>query len=486
MSVSEPASQPPPPKITRLAHAAFGLAGAALGATSTGVNFFLLLYYAQVARLDPMLTGLALAVALIVDGIADPVVGSISDRWASKWGRRHPFLYASVVPMTLSYIAIWFPPFGPENQAGLFGYLLVMSIVLRLSLTLLDVPTNALIAELTSDYDTRTKLSAAKTSLSWTAANFIGIIMYAVWLQDDAGPGSGLLRQQGYQDAALVIGAIIFVVAIAVPLSLTQFIPYLRSMTMRRSKAKPRLFKNLLETYSNPSIRAALASAIFFAAGVGLTQALWVYFLSFFWAMPASAVNAVQLSYLAASLVAMWLLPLIARNRDKRKLAIQISIIFWIWDVAPIALRLVGLMPPNGSDALIWTLCFAGFVDGVLFNMVIAIVLSMLTDVVEDNLIRTGRREEGAVLAGQTLVAKTSTALGTLMGAGVLVLAQFPADAVSANAIGADVFTRLGVIFVGAMWLLGAISTWFLTRYSITREKHHENLQRAQALPWAP
>jgi glycoside/pentoside/hexuronide:cation symporter, GPH family len=476
--LSKTDTAPPPPKITSLTQTAFGLAGVTLGATSTGVNFFLLLYYVQVA----LLAGLALAIALIVDGIADPLVGVMSDRLRSRLGRRHPFLFAAIAPMALSYYAIWFPPFGAENQAGLFCFLLAMTIALRLSLTLLDVPTNALIAELTHDYDTRTRLSAAKTALSWTSANFIGIIMYAVWLQDTSGPGSGLLRQEGYQDAALTIGALVFVFALAVPLSLMRFVPYLRALSAHAAAAPTNIFKNLLETYSNPSIRAALASAIFFAAGVGLTQALWVYFLSFFWAMPASAVNAVQIAYLCASLVAMWLLPSLARGRDKRALAIRLSIAFWIWDVAPIALRLVGLMPANGTDALIWTLCFHGFVDGVLFNMVIAIVLSMLTDVVEDNQLRTGRREEGAVLAGQTLVTKTSTALGTLLGAGVLILAQFPTDALNADAVGQDVFVRLGAVFVCAMWLLGAISTWCLTRYVITREKHADNLARVQAL----
>ena len=98
-------------------------------------------------------------------------------------------------------------------------------------------------------------------------------------------------------------------------------------------------------------------------------------------------------------------------------------------DVAPIALRLAGLMPAQGSPALVPALVAFGFADGVLFNMVLAIVLSMLTDAVEDNLLRTGRREEGVVLAGQTLVTKASTALGTILGAGLLTAVRFPHEA---------------------------------------------------------
>lgn len=467
------------------AHTAFALSGAVLGATNTGVNFFILIYYDQVLHLAPALAGLALALALIVDGVADPLVGWLSDRWRSSQGRRHPFLYASVVPMALSYWAIWYPPFGPHQQGALFGYLLVTTVALRLSITLFDVPSNALIPELTQDYETRTAFAAAKTSLNWTTANLVGIVSYAVWLKDDPalGAGSGMLRRAGYEHGAIWIGGLTLLAAAAVPLLLRPWVPWLRRLPPPPAAPSPaKLFGELLQTYSNGSILALLLSAVFFAAGMGLTQALWVYFLSFFWNLGSASVNAIQGAYLAAALFAWWALPKISAGRDKRKLAVTLSIVFWLNDVAPIALRLVGLMPANGSPALVPMLMVFGFLDGLLINMVLALVLSMLTDVVEDNLIKTGRREEGVVLAGQTLVTKASTALGTLLGSLVLSLVRFP-QGTAAGHIGLDVVFRLGAWFVPAMWLLGLASTISLSRYGISRAEHERAVERLNETP---
>ena len=464
---------PPSEWVTSLA---FALSGSVLGATSTGVNFFLLVYYNQVIGLAPWLAGLALGLALIVDGIADPMVGIVSDRLRSRWGRRHPPIVAAIVPMTLSYIALWYPPVDGGQQGALFAYLLALTVILRVSISLFDVPSNALIAELTQDYDRRTAYAAAKTSFNWMTANLVGIVIYAVWLADPPGsaPGTGVMNRIGYQQAAVWIGGLVLIVAALVPVALAGWIPRLRRLVPPPSTKPLAVLREVLETYSNGSILALLASAMLFAAGVGLTQALWVYFLSYFWALSAHQVNLVQLSYLVAALVAWRLLPRLSRGLDKRRLFLVLSIIFWVDDVAPIALRLIGLMPANGSSALTPVLMGFGFIDGVLFNMVIATVLSMLTDVVEDNLVRTGRREEGVVLAGQTLVTKASTAIGTVLGAGLLAVVHFPQGGAPA-ALPADTAWALGAWFVPSMWALGLVSTLSMTRYRITREGHDAN-----------
>lgn len=462
----------------RATGAAFALAGVVVGAISTGINFFVLLYYHQVLGLDPLLAGLALALALVIDGIADPLVGWLSDRWRSRLGRRHPFLYASILPMAAAYVALWYPPVGADQQGWLFVYLLATTVALRLSITLFDVPTNALIPELTGDYDRRTAWAQAKTSLNWATANVVGIVAYGVFLADAPGApaGSGVLRQSGHQAAALWTAGLVFAAALAVPLLLRPWIPHLARARPRTGPATPgAVLRDVVAAYTNPALVALLASAVFFAAGMGLTQALWVYFLSFFWSLSETGVNVVQTAYLVAAVTAWIAVPRAARGRDKRRLAIGLSVLFWLIDVAPIALRLGGLMPGNASPALIPTLVVFAFLDGLLINAVLGLVLSMLTDVVEDNQVRTGRRDEGLVLAGQTLVTKAAAALGTILGSAVLLAVKFP-EGEAATSIGPDVAFRLGATFVGAMWLLGIASTVTLTRYGITRARHQANL----------
>ena len=83
-------------------------------------SLFLLFYYQQVVELDPVLCGLALFLALGFDAISDPVIGAVSDSFRSSMGRRHPFMYASIIPLGLSYFAVFSPPMG-MSLAGIDG-----------------------------------------------------------------------------------------------------------------------------------------------------------------------------------------------------------------------------------------------------------------------------------------------------------------------------------------------------------------------------
>ena len=79
---------------SRLIRISFAASGIAQGLIANGLSYFLLLYYSQVLGLDPALAGLAMMIALVFDAISDPLVGAWSDRLRSRWGRRHPFLFA--------------------------------------------------------------------------------------------------------------------------------------------------------------------------------------------------------------------------------------------------------------------------------------------------------------------------------------------------------------------------------------------------------
>ena len=87
---------------------------------------FLLLFYSQVVGLDARLVGIAITAALVIDAISDPIVGYWSDNLRSRWGRRHPFMYAAAIPVSLSYFFLWSPPLD-WSQMELFWYLLIMA-----------------------------------------------------------------------------------------------------------------------------------------------------------------------------------------------------------------------------------------------------------------------------------------------------------------------------------------------------------------------
>lgn len=476
------------PVIDRRVVAAFSAGGAAIGITSSGLNVLLLLYYHQIMHLQPALAGLALALGLVIDGVADPLVGGWSDRMRHRLGRRHPFLLAAVVPLAICYAIIWFPPVAPGDQVGLFLYLLVTAMALRLALTFFDVPANALVAEMTRDYEARTRLTSAKVSASWMMANLTGIMMYAIWLKDAPGApaGSGLLSADGYKVAAFWLGGMILICAAALPLLLWSHLPYLRRIAEDQALAPARaqrrgIGESLSRLYGERSVRALLATSLFLAVAQGVGQSLWAYLYMMFWGLAGTELNLLQGAYLVAGAAVMLLLPLFARGRDKRRMALAVGSIFWVFNVAAIAARLVGLAPAEGPALMVF-LCIHALVDALLLNMLLSLKMSMLTDAVEAVALQSGRREEGAILAGQTLVAKVSGAVGTMLAAGVLAAIAFPEDA---EKISPQALSDLGSSYVVVILALGLGSMIALWGYRISRTDHQHHvltLERAEAL----
>ena len=143
---------------------AYGSGAAANGIKNNGFEYFLLFYYSQVLGVDSALVGATLMIAMFVDGISDPIVGYWSDNLKTRLGRRHPFMYASIIPVAVAYIFAWNPPEGMTGNA-LFPYLLMITILVRIAYTFYEVPSSALVAELTDDYDERTSFCRFDTSL---------------------------------------------------------------------------------------------------------------------------------------------------------------------------------------------------------------------------------------------------------------------------------------------------------------------------------
>ena len=88
----------------------YGFGSISFGIKNNGFSYFVLFVYSSVLGLPAWMTGLALNLVLIADAITDPLVGYYSDRTRSRWGRRHPFMYAAALPVAITYYFLWTPP----------------------------------------------------------------------------------------------------------------------------------------------------------------------------------------------------------------------------------------------------------------------------------------------------------------------------------------------------------------------------------------
>jgi Na+/melibiose symporter and related transporters len=158
----------------------YGLGSIAVGIKNNLLGTYLLIYYNQVLEVNALLVTAALFIALMIDAFTDPMVGIWSDRVRSKWGRRHPFMYAAIIPFAFSYYFILQDP-GNLSQTEHFVRLVFLMFILRLSMTFYEIPRGALAPELTKDYDQRTQISGIGMALGWIGGAGIDYIYRAYY-----------------------------------------------------------------------------------------------------------------------------------------------------------------------------------------------------------------------------------------------------------------------------------------------------------------
>jgi GPH family glycoside/pentoside/hexuronide:cation symporter len=134
----------------------------------------------QSLGMSPILWGLIFFLPKLVDAITDPLMGYISDRTESRWGKRRPFVFIGAIVAGLSYIAMW--QLSAENsQMYNFWYFLGWSIVFFLGMTIFSVPYVAMGYEMSDDYHERTRLMAVAQWIgqwAWVIAPWGWIVLY--------------------------------------------------------------------------------------------------------------------------------------------------------------------------------------------------------------------------------------------------------------------------------------------------------------------
>src|SRR5262249_46873389 len=174
----------------------YGFGSVAVGVKDQGFAAFLLFFYNQVLGAAPQMVGQAIAVALFVDAFADPLLGQISDHPRTPWGRRHPFMYAAALPVAIGYFFLWNPPHLAGAQ--LFFYLVGVIIVVRTFITMYEIPSSALVAELTPDYNQRTSFLGFRYLFGWLGSLTMTLLAFGVFFVATPRYPVGQLNPAGY------------------------------------------------------------------------------------------------------------------------------------------------------------------------------------------------------------------------------------------------------------------------------------------------
>ena len=181
-----------------------------------GMGNFGMLFYTQIFGMRPELVGIALSVATLWDAITDPLMGTITDRTAGRFGRRHPYMLIGGILMALCFFALWFIPESFQGEKALFWYLLLLNIVIKTAFTVFYVPHTALGFEICQTDNDRARVQGIRSGFSQIINFIFGGLGWMLFFQDRMVDGvkvDGNKIHENYlrMGGVLTIGAILLV-----------------------------------------------------------------------------------------------------------------------------------------------------------------------------------------------------------------------------------------------------------------------------------
>jgi len=451
----------------------YGLGAVALGVKDTGFNTFLLLFYNQVLGLSAGLAGLALMLTLIGDAVLDPLIGVVSDGWRSRLGRRHPFMYAAVLPAAAAHLLLWIPPHGLAG-AALFWWLLALSMAGRFCFSLFEVPFVSLVPAITTDYDERTRLIGWMTVFGWWGGLAMAVLAYAVFLRPTAGDTSGLLHAQGFAAYGLAASAAMLVTMLIASLA-TQGAARGAPAAARARITLAGAARTFAALLAHRSVRALLASVVLLFIGQGFAGALYAYIQVFFWDLTGPQMGLLSLAPVVSATLALLVTPRLAAGREKRAVATWLMMAAIVVQPLPMLLRLAGLFPANGASLLMPLLALHSTFETTVWVMFSIITSSMVADLVEDTQRQGGGRREGALFALRILAQKAVSGLGVLLSGLLLAFIRFPAHARQGH-VPQPTLDHLALTYTPIFMALGVAGVIAMQGYRLTRAGHERNL----------
>jgi GPH family glycoside/pentoside/hexuronide:cation symporter len=430
-------------------------------------QIFYAIFLTDVIGLDPRLASVGALVGIFWDAVNDPLVGALSDRVRSRWGRRRPFLLLFTIPFGLSFVLLWWaPPW--HNQWALTAYVTLAFMLSDTLGTLVAVPYTAMTPEISRDYDERTSLAGYRMFFQLAASLTTAIAAPSIV---DAALAAGLTQQQGYLLVAGMFGGISIL-----PLFLTFF--FIReSGGGDKPEAEPVAMKTAARAaWANIPFRFAAALNMLNWMAADLVALMLPYFL-LYWIARGDLTAGVT--------VFGWDLSLEAGVLGLLMVTAILAIPFWTWIARRLGKRnayLIGITPWAAAYVIL-SLVQPGQVGLILalsalagVGLAVGYILpeAIFPDVIEWDELLTRRRQEGIYYGIKNFVRKISGAIAFFLALQILGWSGYQTPPAGAL----DFMQPEGVLRAirimsgpaGLVLLLGAaVMAWF---YPLTREKH--------------
>jgi GPH family glycoside/pentoside/hexuronide:cation symporter len=431
--------------------------------TDSMIGVLFAIYLADVVGLNPALAALSVFVGRTADYVNDPIMGYISDRTRSRWGRRRPFILFGFIPYALSFALMWWiPPIS--SQVGLAIYYGAAYFLYDTCATFIYMPYYALTPELTQDYDERTSLTSIRMVFSIIGTMLAFTLPLAI---------IGTMRPNN-ASRIFSVGAAMGVLA-ALPLILTFF--GVRERPEFLGKSQPSLKESLQAAGRNRPFLYTMGIFLFTWAALEVVQAMLLFFLKYRMGLEEES-DMIFASLFVASLISLPFWNRLSGRTDKR-LAYIAGMLF----MSVVLVALIFALPEWGLPVVLVLAVLAG----VGFGAVQVLPWAILPDSIEWDELQTGQRHEGMFYSLVTLFRKIAASLSI-----PVLLLMLSWTGYIPNAATQPPSAILGIRLLtgpypAALLLVGVL---FASRYPLNRERfarvRQELAERRQGRPDSP
>lgn len=334
------------------------------------------------------------------DAVTDPLVGNISDKTKSKFGRRRFYFLFGIIPVFVSFVTLFYS-FGIANVTGKIIYHTFAYMFFGTAFTIVMVPYNAILAEMTSNYNERTSFTTARMMMS-AGASLIAAVVPSILIKAIGGEVNGPEQKYGYLVMAIIMATLF---------SACWFTTFIGTKE-RENLVVPQTInlKSWLTVFKNKSYRIFLGLFIAFQVAIDLMLALFIFYVDIV-VLRYQSYELIIGVLLVCSLLFMVMQGGIAKKKGK---AFPLLIGMPIWILASIAFIFIDTNTPVIVLCVLSALIAIGTSAGNLSTW------SMLTDIYDVDEIMTGQRREGIYSGFTTFIRKFASGFAILiMGFGL-------------------------------------------------------------------
>ena len=442
-------------KVKKREKIAYGLGDLGNNVAYGAMGFYLVFFLTDVAGMSPIWAGYLFMIIRIWNALSDLIMGSVSDKTRTKFGRRRPYLLWGALPLGISFAMLWMV-LDHQSMLVMLIYYTIAGILFSTMFSMVSIPYNALLPEISQDYDERTSISGYKMAFS-----FVGSLLSAMGVTlivDTLYPGKTM-----YHTSFPVMGAVLGIMIIISILA--AFVGTKERVQPKAESESGSIWKNLISLVKMKEYRFVLGAFIFNMVGFDIIMALYIYYMKYALKIADDISYIFMAVPLVCAVVATPFWVSLSNKIGKQKTYIYSAFYFLI----PLGTCL--FLPKKNIVLVIIMIILMGI--GISASQVLA--FSMLPDIVEVDELKNGTRREGIIYGTSMFLYKVSSALmvaGVSAGMGIFGYVESQGTEIVEQTTLAIIGIRVLISAVPALCFL--LSAYFVKKLSLGREAFEE------------